>query len=217
MKPTAALRARQSSMRIAIDAVAAGEAVRRGLRRQHRRPAHPGQDRAEDAAGHRPAGHGRHRPLGARRRGLARPRRQRAMRRAQPGAVRHHGRRVRPHRARPDRALHRLAECRIGGAEGRRHAAASRGNPARQPYRPAVPRLRRRPRHRRRHHRRRGHRRLHRQRRAENRRGRAAADPRPAAPGVHQQLGRASSPTCWRGRGWSGCASGSTRGATTAP
>ena len=67
---------------------------------------------------------------------------------------------------------------------------AGRGNPARQPYRPAVPRLRRGPRHRRRHHRRRGHRRLHRQCRAEDRRGRAEADQRPAAPGVHQQYRR---------------------------
>ena len=89
--------------------------------------------------GHRPAGHGRDRPLGARRRGAARPRRQRAVRRAQPGRIRRHGRRVRPHRARPDRALDRPAECRLGGAEGRRHAAPGGETSARQPHRPAVP------------------------------------------------------------------------------
>ena len=42
-------------------------------------------------------------------------------------------------------------------------------HPAREPYRAAVPRLRRGPRHRRRHHRRGGDRRLHRQCRAEDR------------------------------------------------
>ena len=40
--------------------------------------------------------------------------------------VRGDGRRVRPHRAGPDRALDRPAECRVGGAEGRRHACARR-------------------------------------------------------------------------------------------
>ena len=56
---------------------------------------------------------------------------------------------------------------------------------------PQFHRLRRGPRHRRRHHRRGGHRRLHRQRRAEDRRGRAEADRRSAAPGVPQQPCRA--------------------------
>ena len=46
--------------------------------------------------------------------------------------------------------------------------------------------------------------------------GALQADRRAAAPGVLQQLVGAGSPTCWRGRGWSGCASGSIRGATTA-
>ena len=94
--------------------------------------------------------------------------------------------------------------------------ARGRRNPAREPYRPAIPRLRRGPRHRRRHHRRGRHRRLHRQRRAEDRRGRAEADRRPAAAGVHQQPRRPRSPICWPGPGWTGCANGSIRGATTA-
>ena len=64
--------------------------------------------------------------------------------------------------------------------------------------------------------RRRGHRRLHRQRRAEDRRGRAEADRRPAAPGVPQQPVGASSAICWPGRASTGCASGSIRAATTA-
>ena len=38
----------------------------------------------------------------------------------------------------PDRALHRPAERRLGGAEGRRHAAPGRRDAARQPHRPAV-------------------------------------------------------------------------------
>ena len=65
-------------------------------------------------------------------------RRQRAVRRAQPGRVRRDGRRVRAHRAGPDRAVHRPAERRLRGAEGRRHAAAGGRDAARQPYRAAV-------------------------------------------------------------------------------
>ena len=112
--------------------------LRRGHRRQHRRAAGAGQDRHQDPARHRPAGDGGDRPLGARRRGAARPRRQRAVRRAQPGRIRRDGRRVRAHRARTDRALDRPAERRLRGTEGRRHAAAGRRDAARQPYRAAV-------------------------------------------------------------------------------
>ena len=82
---------------------------------------------------------------------------------------------------------------------------------------PAVPRLRRGPRHRRRHHRRGGDRRLYRQRRAEDRRGRAEADRRPAAPGVPQQPHRQARLSAAAARRSSGCASGWTRAATTAP
>ena len=162
----------------------------RGFGRQHRRAAGAVEGRREDPARDRPSGHGRDRPVQARRRRHAGPRRQRAVRRAQPRRVRRHGRRLRPHRARPDRADHRPAERRQRGAEGRRHACATPPRSCARSYLgAAVPRLRRGPRHRRRHGRRRRHRRLHRQCRAEDRGGRAQADGRVPAAGVHQQPG----------------------------
>ena len=93
---------------------------------------------------------------------------------------------------------------------GRRHAA-------RQPSGAAIPWLRRRPRHRRRHHRRDRHRRVHRQRGAENRRRRAEADRRSAAPGVQQHLGIADRLSAGQARSRPDEANGSTRAATTAP
>ena len=112
MKPTAALRARQSSMRMAIDAVAAGEAsgvVSAGNTGALLTLAKivlktlPGIDRPAMAAiGPSARGDVVMLDLGANVqcdvRNLVR--------------VRHHGRRVRPHRARPDRAVDRLAQCR---------------------------------------------------------------------------------------------------------
>ena len=190
---------------------------RRGLRRQYRRAAGAGQDRHQDHARHRPPRHGGDRPLGARRRGDARPRRQRGLRYPQPGRVRRDGRRVRPHRAGPDRAHDRPAECRLRGAQGRRPHPRRRRCAARDPYRAAVPRLRRRPRHRRRHHRRHRHRRLHRQCRAEDHRRHRQAGAATAAAGLHRLADRPSSAICWRARSSSGCASWSTRGATMAP
>ena len=104
LKPTAALRLRGASMRVAIDAVAAGEAL--GVVSAGNTGALlalakvviktlPGIDRPAMAA------------IGPSARGdvvHARPRRQRGLRRAQPGRVRADGRHVRPHRAGPDRA-----------------------------------------------------------------------------------------------------------------
>ena len=94
--------------------------------------------------------------------------------------------------------------------------APGRRDPARQPYRPAVPRLRRGPRHRRRHHRRVV---------TDGFTGNVALKTGEGALKLIGELLRqvftsqlvgARSPICWRGPGWTGCASGSTRGATTA-
>ena len=101
----AALRAgRGSSMRLAIDAVQTGEAGGRRLRRQYRRADGDLQVRAADAAGHRPPGDRRVLPDPARRERDARSRRQCRVRRREPGAVRGHGRGLRPHRARARRS-----------------------------------------------------------------------------------------------------------------
>ena len=103
MKPTAALRMRQSSMRVAIDAVADGEAagvVSAGNTGALLAMAKiviktlPGIDRPAMAAiGPSARGDVVMLDLGA----------NVALRRPQPGRVRGHGRRVRPHRAGPDR------------------------------------------------------------------------------------------------------------------
>jgi glycerol-3-phosphate acyltransferase PlsX len=82
MKPTAALRMRQASMRVAIDAVAAGEAS--GVVSAGNTGALLALAKIviKTLPGHRPAGDGGDRALGARRRRDARPRRQRPATRA---------------------------------------------------------------------------------------------------------------------------------------
>ena len=85
------------------------------------------------------------------------------------------------------------------------------------PHRAAILRVRRRSRHRGRHHGRHRHGRLHRQRRVEDRRVRAQADGRPAAPDLLRQPARPHCLPVGTARPWIGCASGSIPGATTAP
>ncbi len=143
MKPTVALRMRASSMRVAIDAVANGEAV--GLVSAGNTGAlhGAGQDRHQDPAGHRPPGHGGDRALRTRRCRDARPRRQCRLRQPQPRRIRRDGGDVRPHRARHPRTHDRPAQCGIGGAEGGRSSAPRGRCAAREPYRRALSRLRR--------------------------------------------------------------------------
>ena len=123
-KPSLALRTgRQSSMRLAIDAVADGRAdgvVSAGNTGALMAMAKfvlktlPGIDRPAIAIVF---------PDPARRERDARPRRQYRMRRREPRAVRADGRRLRAHRARPRRADGRPAQCRLGGSEGQRRGA----------------------------------------------------------------------------------------------
>ena len=115
--------ARQSSMRLAIDAVADGRAdgvVSAGNTGALMAMAKfvlktlPGIDRPAIAIVL---------PDPARRERDARPRRQCRMRRREPRAVRADGRRLRPHRARARRADGRPAQCRLRGSEGKRRGA----------------------------------------------------------------------------------------------
>ena len=132
-KPSQVLRqGRNTSMRLAIDAVKDGRAERRGLGRQHRRADGAGQVRAQDPARHRAAGDRLADADPAQRGGVPRPRRQHRMRRRQPGPVRGHGRGLRPRRARRRQADRRPAQHRHRGRQGPRHDPRGGGGAARE-------------------------------------------------------------------------------------
>ena len=152
---------------------ATGEAARRGLGRQHRRP--DGHLQADPAHGRRPGAAGPRRQLAdaARRHRRARRRRQHRLRRRAAGGVRHHGRGLPPRRPRR-RASPRVGLLNVGSEDEKGHEEVREAQPhaARGRLRPRLPRLRRGRRHRQGHGRRGRHRRLHRQRGAEDRGGR---------------------------------------------
>ena len=166
-RPSIALRAgRNSSMRHAIDAVASGDADGAVSAGNTGALMAMAKFVFKTLAGRRPSGDCCRFSFAARPHRAARSRRQRQLRCPEPGAVRRHGRGVRPQRAGIAATVSRAAERRRGGSEGQRRGEEGRRNPPAEQARHSLPRLRRGLRYRHGHCRRRRYRRLQRQHRA---------------------------------------------------